>query len=180
MFARASRFCMASVVSLVLGTGAVVNAPAAHADGGTQVTCSGTLDSTYTPGLKLYEQSVVTTTDYQYSGCSGDDPAITSGFKMATGTAIGTCLDLLTPVSGTSSINWNNKSTSTFSFTSYGTQLLLLRVFVLNGTVTSGPFTGQQIHRVATVANTDVTGTCLSPDGLTAMHGLVVLAIGDA
>lgn len=176
------------IVAMLMAVSGVAAAPAAAADeNGTYLQCTGTLDNTYDPGLTFEDQDVTTTTSYHYGytvPCRTDATKITRGSRTATGTTINNCADLLLPVTGTSSINWHNSqdeeidSTSTFTFTSYGTQSGLTTTWVLEGTITSGRFTGQPIRRVTTVLATDVTGSCASPDGLTETHGSTVLTIG--
>jgi hypothetical protein len=161
------------VTSLVLS--AVGLAPAAQA--AVNVTCAGTSNVSYSPGLTLFTQAVTGTLDNLYN-CTSTDPSITSGSSLHMRTLPLSCLNPAGLFNSTVgyTITWSNGQTSTasgsFAVTSVGGTVIV----VAQGAITAGQFTG---------ATTVITWTwpapnplaCLSAPGVTNIAGVSTVQI---
>jgi hypothetical protein len=133
------------------------------------LTCVSDTDVHYSPGLTLTPQNVTVTVDGEFLTCvdlSGQQ--ITGGTYGAKIKATRSCLDLLTPTTGTFTVHWNNNTSSTISFSRTTVIAGAALVTTETGTVVSGTFTGHPTLFVTVGPNLLVQ--CLAPPGLTDFH----------
>lgn len=161
------------VASLLLSVAGL--APAAHA--AVSVTCVGTSNITFSPGLTLFTQPVVFHLNDVYT-CTSTDPTITSASAMAGRVLPLSCLTLANLFNSTNgdTITWSDGQTSNIqgviTVTSAGGTVIV----VAEGTIATGQFTG---------ANAVITWTwpalnpiaCLSTTGVTQLAGVTTLQI---
>ncbi|MEU6481047.1 hypothetical protein ABZ858_30050 [Streptomyces sp. NPDC047017] len=130
--------------------------------------------STYTPGLTYTSKPTHFTATGQVSGCvSLSNPALTGANLSAAGDGTASCTS--GSFSNTTVYHWNTGQSSTV----VGTGSINLKpdgetVFVLTGTVTSGPFTGATVLQTKVLLSTDLLA-CLTPGGLTSIAGPITL-----
>lgn len=140
------------------------------------VACVGTQSSSYAPGLTNRVQSTTIGVSGVLSPClSLSDPSIRSGTYGSPVTRDTSCLELLNGGPGTRVFRWSTGRTSTFSFNSISNYVQGQIVVTLNGTITSGQFSGATVTQ-ETVLVADLT-RCGDPAGLTTANGLTTLAI---
>jgi hypothetical protein len=169
-----SRAALVRVVVLLVLSAAGL-APAAQA--AVNVTCVGTSNVSYSPGLTLFTQAVTATLDNVYN-CTSTDPTITSGSSLHTRTVPLSCLSPAGLFNSTVgyTITWSNGQTSTahgiFNVTSVGGTVIV----VAEGAITAGQFTG---------ATAVITWTwpapnplaCLSAQGVANLAGVSTVQI---
>lgn len=133
------------------------------------INCTGTQQSTYSPGL-TYEAQLVDFSVIQTMACTSlTDPEIVSAVRSTSGTVSRSCNDLLNGVTAVLDILWSTGETSqattnvTLSYT--GGQYILAGT----GVITSGKFLGSPTTDEVILAG-DITA-CSTPEGLTTLHG---------
>lgn len=127
------------------------------------ITCTGTVTSTFSPGIRLTPQTVSFSVDGHLTNCvSSSDPNLhLTGSFGASGTGTFSCAANITPFAQT--IYWSNKGSSRITGTSIGPNLLGDGVYSSNGTVVSGDFVGS-------VYNSE--GIITAPDPLECLPGI--------
>jgi hypothetical protein len=100
---------------------------------------------------------------------------ITSGTFAAPVNRDTSCLELLNGGPGSRVFRWNTGRTSTFTFNSISNYIQGQIVVTLNGTITSGDFTGATVTQESILV-ADLT-RCGDPGGLTRTNGITTLAI---
>jgi hypothetical protein len=150
-------------------------APAAHA--AVSVTCVGTSNITFSPGLTLFIQPVQYNLADTYT-CTSTDPAITSASGVAGRVLPLSCLSPASLFNSTNgvTITWNNGQTSnaqgTFSVTSAGGT----NIVVFQSTISTGLFTGA--NAVFTWVWPALNpAACLSPQGVSQLAGATTVQI---
>jgi hypothetical protein len=140
------------------------------------INCSGAVDQTWTPGLKLLPQLVTYSNTTKYTSCTSSDPDITAGGVSFTGTFTNSCLANL-GATGEFTIEWSDGATSTLNLQGAGINVVgNAQIFTAAGTVTSGRFTGDQAIMVNTYVVTQLAA-CLTPNGLTQLSGSTSLVL---
>ncbi|MET0406352.1 MAG: hypothetical protein ABW123_28290 [Cystobacter sp.] len=136
------------------------------------LTCTGSERATFTPGLKLYPQTVSTRIEQQLAPCVGDE-RITSGTAVLAFTAEQACLstDLPGTVPGAQTLTWNTGETSRFVYTKTYVQNAGLVVAIKTGTITEGLFAGATA--VMSIPATSNVLACLSAEGNTVNTALI-------
>lgn len=124
--------------------------------------CTGTQHLTYSPGLRLSNQTVTTTGNTAYT-CTGGQ--VTSGSNSFTATGSRSCLSAVAPAF-TTTTTWNDKSTSTITGTAAVATVGGNTVVTRTGTVTAGRFQGAQVIDVATGPTLAGLTDCLTAPGL--------------
>ncbi|WP_283136101.1 hypothetical protein [Rhizohabitans arisaemae] len=166
--------------ALILAAAALALPTPARAASST--TCTGTSHVTFSPGLTLTPQNVTVTETDTVPSCTSTDPTITgivTGGPFSYPVPGASCNHVeLNPAGGGQLVlHWNNGQTSTL--TGLLSTLTATGGIVQNtaaGTVTAGQFTGATA--VITWAYLLVNPLqCLTPGGLTAQDGTIVLQI---
>jgi hypothetical protein len=170
------------LLSLLLLAGLSVARPvvsaSSSATGLIDVNCSGTVNQTWTPGLKLLPQSVNYSNTTEYTSCTSSDPDITAGSISFTGTFTDSCLANIAPT-GEFTVEWSDGTNSTLNLQGAGINVVgNVQTFTAIGTVTSGRFAGDQAVMVSTYLVTQLAG-CLTPEGLTQLSGSTSLLLTD-
>lgn len=161
------------VLSLLLSAAGL--APAAQA--ATSVTCVGSSNISFSPGLTLFTQAVAFHASDLYS-CTSTDPAITSGSSVRGNVQPFSCLNVATLFNSTNlyTITWSNGQTSsthgTFAATSVGGTIIL----VAEGTITAGLFTGATVVITWTWPAPNPVA-CLSAPGVTQLTGVTTISL---
>ncbi|MFD9823564.1 hypothetical protein [Streptomyces violascens] len=139
---------------------------------GVDAQCTGTQHITYSPGLRLLNQTVTTTGSTTYN-CTGQ---VTSGHTSFTATDSRSCLSA---VGGdfTTTITWNDESTSTITGTATVATVAGNTVVTRTGTVTAGRFQGAQVLEVATGPTIASLTACIMAPGLTSTNEYLTLTI---
>ncbi|RLU83599.1 hypothetical protein CTZ27_28305 [Streptomyces griseocarneus] len=164
----------AAMASIVVGVAPVAQAAAVD------VSCVGTTQVTWSPGLRLQPQEVHFTETDLYTNCTSSDPTLQTGSALLSGdTDQVTCLKPLHAGTFHNVITWSNGQTSdiltTFAANSSGGVITL----VGNGVVVNGEFKGDSAKMVYTYAQPSVTD-CLSPGGLTRQFGTATVTINGS
>lgn len=155
---------------------AVGAAPAAQAQAEpVDLTCLGTNDARFSPGLTLATQTVNIEAEGEYTSCASSDPAVTSGTYTASGQGTMSCL--AGGHAGEFTITWNTGEHSTIEFTN----AVALRpggevVVVATGTVIDGKFFGDRFDGTFTLFQLDPLA-CLSPQGVRSATGPTTLLL---
>jgi hypothetical protein len=139
-------------------------------------TCTGTISTTYSPGLLFTPQLVNLNSHLRFGPCKSSDPRISSRSIDFTGGLQESCLELVLPASGLLTIAWNNDRSSTFAFTIRQTIVAGQVIDVATGTIQAGEFTGDTALVTAIVATLNFP-KCLAPPGLTSTSGVLTLSI---
>lgn len=153
---------------------AAVAAPAAQAQAGlVDLTCLGTNDARFSPGLTFATRTVDIEAEGAYTTCVSSDPAVTSGTYTASGTGTMSCL--AGGHAGEFTITWNTGEDSTIEFTNTvaqrpGGEM----VVVATGTVIDGKFVGDRYDGTFTLFQLEPTA-CLSPRGVRSATGPTTL-----
>ena len=165
---------MAGLVTTTF-TGLLAGVPAAHA-ALVDVTCGGTDQITYSPGLLLQTQTVEFSETDLYGPCTSSDPAITSGSGQISSELPTSCLTPLLAGTFTYTLTWNTGKTSQFLLTTVNTVAGGITTSVASGNVTAGEFQGDTVKAVLTYAQLNLL-QCLSPPGITSQAGVLTLVI---
>ncbi|GEN09242.1 hypothetical protein SAMN05443572_105496 [Myxococcus fulvus] len=153
---------------------ALVWAPTSRAEA-VLLTCPGTLQATYSPGMTNTPQTIATNVSGTFGPCVGVPLTLLSASLEGGGTGQLSCLAGSTQ--SMSTLTWNDGTSSTVSVSILVSARPLGEVVVTySGTVSSGRFAGAAVLMVLVLAQTQVTG-CFTAQGVTATAGPVVLTI---
>lgn len=142
------------------------------------VDCSGTVNQTWTPGLKFLPQLVNYSNTTEYTSCTSSDPDITAGGVSFSREFTNGCLGNI-GAKGQFTVDWSDGTTSTLNLQGAGIKVVGdVQVFTAAGTVTSGRFVGDQAAMVNTYVFTQLAGR-LTPAGLTQLSGSTSLVLAD-
>lgn len=139
----------------------------------TQVTCTGEVEVTFTPGLTFTEQAVTVNGQETADTCvSVTHPRLHSFVGPFSGATQRSCLTLLGEGAGTQTLYWNGSTTSTsrWEWTSHPTQTGSVLVVVTTGAITSGVLAGATVTQEL-VVTADSLDACDQPGGLTQLQG---------
>ncbi|MQA90156.1 MAG: hypothetical protein GEU90_07965 [Gemmatimonas sp.] len=155
------------------GPAALAASPAQAMAGLVNLTCLGTNDAQFSPGLTFQTQTVDIEAEGEYTTCLSSDPAVTSGIYTASGEGTLSCL--AGGHAGQFTITWNTGESSTVEFTNS----LALRpggqtVVTATGTVIGGKFVGDRFDGTFTLFQLDVLA-CLTPQGVRSASGPATL-----
>lgn len=138
------------------------------------MTCTGSLDVDYSPGLKTTSQNVALTASGTLNPCIsllGSDFA--SGTVTASGSGMLGCLAGGNST-GTGTIDWAGPQTSTFSYTgTVALRPLAVTELILDGEITGGTFDGANLTITLTLLTLDLLA-CTTSTGLTSTSGAAV------
>lgn len=165
-----------AALALITVGGQLVAAPA-HATTAL-LTCSGSYQTKYEPGLTYTAQPVRFRTSSTYSCMFGG--AVTSGSaSVKAHLPSASCADLLSSVNtGTTTVKWNTGETTTYSWSSTAVNVTGTIVTTTVGTVTAGKYLGAQVQRVTSSPSLDVLDdACASDYGLRDESGSATLAL---
>jgi hypothetical protein len=170
------------LLSLLLLAGLSVARPVVSAKSSAasliDVNCSGTVNQTWTPGLKILPRSVTYSNTTEFTSCTSSDPDITAGGISFSGTFTNSCLANL-GATGEFTVEWSDGTNSTLNLQGAGVNVVgNVQVFTAVGTVTSGKFTGDQAVMVSAYLVTQLAA-CLTPEGLTQLSGSTSLILTD-
>jgi hypothetical protein len=143
------------------------------------VTCAGTDQITYSPGLLLQAQTVHFSETDLYGLCTSSDPAITSGTGVISDDLPASCLTPLLTGTFSYTLTWNTGQTSQFLLTVANTVAGGVTTSVASGNVTAGEFQGDTVKAVLTYAQLNLL-QCLSPPGITNQAGALTLVINGS
>ncbi|MGN6321206.1 MAG: hypothetical protein ACTHNE_05750 [Dyella sp.] len=172
-----------SGVSLGLAIGiamltALPSAPS-QAQGLVIITCTGTENSQYLPGI-TYSPQDVTFTESETDACVDTaDPTLTGGSKTSSATEDGmSCTGIASVEPYWATYHWNNGKTSMI----YVTQMEVIKLVngetevELTGDVEAGVGAGEYFTETATTGNLDL-GACSSSQGLRSNAGVATITI---
>lgn len=157
------------------GVFALTTAAPAQADA-LDVTCTGTVSTTLSPGLTLTPQSITTTNNFVYNPCTSTDPNLSSGQYSLTFTAVFSCLSPMDSGSGTKRILWNTGQFSDFAFNSTTSTVGGQFVVVRTGVITGGQFQGNTAVETTVGPSLDLLA-CAVPPGITSRSSVTTLEI---
>jgi hypothetical protein len=166
-----------ALLAAVLGSLAV-GVPSAHAATPT-ITCSGTEVANYNPGLRLTPRAVTLNVKADFQPCISTNPAIRSGTAGTPPGGVTTtlgCNSLLGTASGQAVINWNNGTTTRYSFNRSSQTVLGQLITTASGPVIAGEFLGRSVSVTAVSPSLNLLD-CIRPSGLASRTGLVTLVI---
>lgn len=167
------RIVAAVALGVVTLTGsAVAGAAAASAATLVDLTCLGTNDATFSPGLTFTTQTVDIEAEGAYTDCVGDSE-VAPGTYTATGEGTMSCL--AGGHAGEFTITWNTGEHSTIAFTN----TVAVRpggevVVVATGEVLAGKFDGARYDGTFTLFHLDPLA-CLHPPGVGSASGPTTL-----
>ena len=163
-----------TIIAMVALISSVLTAPASAAT--VDVSCLGSDQIDYAPGLLLATQAVHLTEVDSFSSCTSTDPGLTSGNVSSDETLPLSCAVPLGTGSGLFTLNWNNRQSSTVdaNFTVTATGSIITSV--ATGTVVGGEFPGSTATAVFTYVQPNVL-QCLAPPGVTHQSGVPTLLI---
>lgn len=154
--------------------GSAAAGPTAQAQAGLiDLSCLGTNDASFSPGLTFTTRTVDIEAEGEYTDCVSSDPAVTSGTYTASGEGTMSCL--AGGHAGKFTITWNTGEESTIEFTNTvaarpGGEM----VVVATGTVVGGKFVGDRYDGTFTLFQLDPIA-CLSPQGVRSATGPTTL-----
>lgn len=167
---------------LVLGISASLTAAiAASASATTLLTCTGSYQINYDPGLTYTPQNVNFSATSTYSPCVGSQ-TVSSGESHASGGPIPSlsCLDLLSGFdAGQTTVTWNTGETTQYNWTSTSVEVGGNDVTTTVGRVVSGKYNGAHVLRVSVSSLGTLLNACSSPGGLQTETGTVSLTIAS-
>lgn len=132
------------------------------------VTCAGTAQQQYSPGLTLNSRPTQLTALNEFSCLTGP---VASGTQAFTATVNAGCLpDGTTSYPSTAVFDWNTGTDSIINGTITVTRPVGQTVATMNGTVTSGQFSGYAVTNVVTYVAPDLVA-CLGSEGVTSAEG---------
>jgi hypothetical protein len=144
------------------------------------VTCTGTENATYSPGLKQTDQTVTITTSTTYSvaglgacvNLSGNGKNLNIARETFSGTGVANCVNK--GLGGTGTIVWGSGDTSTFAYT-VNIALRPDGILVLQGTgtITLGLFAGDTLAKTVTEEILNPLTGCIASGGLISSTGAV-------
>jgi hypothetical protein len=153
----------------------VIAASTAHA-GFLEATCQGTVNSTFSPGLRLTNQSINGSDSSAFSCTSATDPTVTGGSTAQSYAATQSCLNPAASYPFSATIHWNNGATSTVSGISVLTALAGQSVYTVTGTVTAGQFNGDSVVYVTIEPALNLLECAFAP-GVTSRSGTATLEV---
>ena len=167
----------AAAAAALLAGPLLLAGPAAQASV-TLLSCIGSYQTTYDPGLTNTPQNVNFATTNTYSLCLGHRP-VRSGTSHASGPIPGaSCTDLFSGGDqGSTTVTWNNGQQTVYSWTGVAEEIGGNLIDTETGTVTSGLFTGDAVVRQSVTLLSEINNGCNSPGGLTDETGTVALLI---
>lgn len=139
------------------------------------LTCTGTNEAHFSPGLTFTTRTVDIEAEGEYTDCTSSDPAVTSGSYTASGEGEMSCL--AGGHAGEFTIKWNTNEKSTIEFTNNvavrpGGQT----VVVATGTVIHGKFVGDRFDGTFTLFQAEPLA-CLSKRGVRSATGPTTLLL---
>lgn len=142
------------------------------------INCSGTVQQTWSPGLKLLPQLVDYSNTTEYTTCTSTDPDITEGAIFVTAEYTDSCLANV-GTTGEFTVEWSDGTSSTMALEAVGINVVgTVQIFTAIGTVSAGRFLGDQAVMVNTYVVTQLAA-CLTPQGLTELSGSTSLVLID-
>jgi hypothetical protein len=162
---------------LILISTVIVSAAPASA-GVTLLSCTGSYQTTYDPGLTYTPQTVEFSTTNNYTICLLSPP-ITSGQSQASGPIpSASCTDLFSGGdSGQTTVTWNTGETTTYNWTALAEEIGGNLVDTETGKVVSGKFTGDLVVRTSVTSISMIVNSCNTPEGLQDETGTVSILI---
>jgi hypothetical protein len=141
------------------------------------ITCTISSVVTYSPGLTLIPSPQNVTFDVHYNNCvSASQPAISSANPTGSAAEQGGCLEIPPSQSGTFTITWNTRQTSTFNYHTVSAEAGGQTIYTTTATITSGVFAGDVMEEIIS-ENTINLLDCLAPPGVTSQTGTGTLII---
>ncbi|MBB5866739.1 hypothetical protein F4553_000118 [Allocatelliglobosispora scoriae] len=143
------------------------------------LTCAvGTETESYSPGLRLFPQTVAVTVNRIYTGCvSASNPAVTGAVITGNAVAMKSCLDPIPAASnGSFTIPWNTGQSSVFTFNRTVVIVGGATVITRTGTISSGLFQGATAINTTTLPLINPTA-CLFAPGVSSCGGTATLIL---
>jgi hypothetical protein len=174
----ARRWALAGLVAI----GLAMAAGGGSASAASLVTCTGTEQITFTPGLKNTKGTVSNQIEDRFGSslvpCVSSDPSLHRGTSSFTFLGEGSCLEPAFVADVSQDILWDNGQTSTFAFTTRNTIVNGITASLNTGTITAGEFAGASATLI--IAETPTLAellACASPAGLSSFSGPLTFAI---
>lgn len=143
----------------------------------THVSCVGTTDDSYNPGLTNQQQDVDFHAQDTYSPCTSSDQTLTAGGDTFEGNLPLSCLQPVLTGSYKLEVQWNNGRSSELALTTSDWSSVEGEIVVtVVGDVSGGEFRGDTVAAQWTQATLDPI-KCASPGGVTSATGTATLLI---
>jgi hypothetical protein len=172
------KLIITAIAAALLAAGAAALAAGPSQASVSLLSCTGTYQTTYTPGLTYTPQNVEFATVNHYSRCLLHPP-VSSGSSQASGPIPGaSCNDLLSGGDqGSTTVTWNTGQQTVYSWTAVAEEIGGNFIDTETGKATSGLFTGDTVVRQSVTSLSEINNGCNSPGGLTDETGAVTLLI---
>ncbi|MFD7919810.1 hypothetical protein ACFV3R_11360 [Streptomyces sp. NPDC059740] len=146
------------------------------ASAATVVTCAGTQNISYSPGLTNTPRSVTAQGTNNLGPCVVPNTDITAGTITFGSTGDYSCQGLLASTQEVNVVHWSDGSTSTLQVTRTATKVNGQLINTFTGSVTSGTFHGASV--VWTITNLTLSLlACETQEGLTSLTGVDVFTL---
>lgn len=171
------RRCLAAIIALFLAFAGLL-AGAGSAAAVTLVTCAGTQNLQYSPGLTDTPNTVTASGTNHLGPCVVPNTSITSGTITFSATGSYSCQDLLGSSEVTNVIQWSDGSSSTLQVTRTATKVNGQLINTFTGSVTAGTFQGATVVWTITSVSLALLA-CQTPQGLTSLTGVDVFSLAS-
>nr|BFD81220.1 hypothetical protein StreXyl84_06210 [Streptomyces sp. Xyl84] len=168
------RLCAATAVLCTVA--AALSFSAGPASAATLVTCGGTQNIQYNPGLTNTPRTVTASGSNHLAPCVAPGTSITAGTITFASTGSYSCQDLLASSHVVNVVQWSDGTSSTLDMTRTATKVSGELVNTFTGTVTSGTFQGAAVTWTITNLTLDLLA-CDTPGGLTSLTGVDVFTL---
>lgn len=174
---RPTRVVRRCLVAALLCAATVVAAPAPAGAQAVDALCTGTIEQSWSPGLKLYDQTVTYTAELDFD-CESSDPDVDGAAIHAHAQYPINCLGTV-DIGVPTTVEWNTGETSDITVNVVGVSTGGgAEVFEFLGSVDAGKFAGDTVQMLNTFVSLDVLA-CLTPQGMTHRSGTTVLTLLD-
>lgn len=169
-----TRRLLSALTAALLTTGVSLAATAPAQAATSLAVCAGSEHSEFDPAVTDTPTEIFSSTQASYT-CTL--PLLESVTRSASGTAVLSCADLLSPFPGTDVLHWGNGGTSNYSFTITVTTVNGITVVTKTGAITSGRYAGATVVETVNLGSLDL-GAC-SGAGISSADYLNTLVVVD-
>ncbi|WP_157015645.1 hypothetical protein [Mesorhizobium xinjiangense] len=141
------------------------------------ITCTGSINTTFSPPITQELTTVSFSSDAIYVPCISTVPGITDGTHTAAGQVTRSCLTLPDGYPQVLTIDWNNGQSSTAQLSVITGIVGAVYTVTQAGTITDGAFEGRGIVHQLTAPSLDITLCTLGLGDLPGVNYTIVLEI---